>query len=145
MDDLELKRFAAKFKAARDQGEAWPLLMADDVLALWARWDGTFRRTIDGRPTFARWVREQAFGRSWPPGRFKQVRIVIDRLGESCRRTWTWPAAQWVYNTVSDHELALIRRLYPEWLAENHGHPLTRDQVRRCVKAMRASVAAKTG
>lgn len=139
---LEVARFGQKLKLARESGEAWPMLIYPEVLALWERWE-TIRDQIDGKPTFARFLQEQGTGRSWKPGQFKKVADVVNRLGESCRRTWTWPAAQWVYNCVPNDEINLVLELYNKWLAENNGHPLSKGMVTRRIKEMRYNMVRK--
>jgi len=141
--NAEVDRVAKVIKRARSEGEAWPLLVCDEVLILWDRWP-MLRNSVDGRPTFAAWLRKHCTGRSWTPGKFKSVKAVVERLGESCRRTWTWPAAQWANNALSDEELFLVRRRYPDWLAGNDGHPLSKGQVQARVKAMRGDDNGRT-
>ena len=132
----ELRAVAAKIKRCRQEGEGWPLLVYEDVLQLADRWDADGRGS--GYRSFDAWLRREATGKSWSLARFKLVRDVVGCLGEDIRRTWLWPPAQWAYNAIGDSSLKrIVLDKYPEWMAENHGHPLSITQVQRRVRALR--------
>ncbi len=141
MANAELSRLAARFKQCRAESEAWPMLVYEDVLTTADRWDMLKRGS--GYDRFNAWLQTECFGKSWTLGRFKLVRDVIGRIGEHARRTWTWAAAQWAYNTLSDDELRVAHDSYALWMKQNHGHPLSRGMLQRHVREMRAGKKAE--
>ena len=130
----DLQRLGARIKKVRSESEAWPMLIFDDILTAADRWDWAARGTAYKNPNA--WIRDH-LGRSWNLARFKKVRDVVGRLGEHVRRTWTWEAAQWAYNNLSDEELKVAIDSYQLWARRNHDNPLSRGMLVSRVKEMR--------
>jgi len=132
---INLDAFQLRISEARDQGESWPLILAEDVLLLADQWP-VIRPTILNKPKLDKYLLPLV-GRGWTHARFRRMHLIVERLGESCRRTWGWQAAQWACNTLSDTELADIQKEYPAYLRANGGRSLSIDQIQRVVHKYR--------
>jgi hypothetical protein len=132
---IDLDAFKTRLREARDQGESWPLVMAEDVLLLADQWS-SIRPNIPNTPKLDKFLLPLV-GRGWTHARFRRMHLIVERLGESCRRTWGWQAAQWACNTLSDTELADIQKVYPKHLRENGGRSLSITQIQRVVRKYR--------
>ncbi|MFA4974149.1 MAG: hypothetical protein WC683_16185 [bacterium] len=142
MASNELENLARRIRAAKREGEAWPMIVYEDILTMADRWDIVGRGS--GHKTFNAWLVAEVTDRSWSLGKFKFVRDVVGKLGEHVRRTWQWLAAQWAYNNLSDEELKIVRDSYTMWLQkQHHGHPLSRGMLQRHVREMRAGKKAE--
>lgn len=142
----ELAALRTSLRRARQHGEAWPMLIVDDVLKVGDMWDLPSIQMVVHGQTFTSWLQSDeggGLGRNWTAAAFLRVRKVVDALGgESCRRTWIWKAAQWVYNQCTTAEIAIVVQEYPRWKREtNNGAPLSVGQVRKHVREMRRLAA----
>ena len=132
---IDLGAFEKRLREARDQGESWPLILAEDVLLLADQWPA-IRPTILNQPTLNKFLLPRV-GKGWTHARFRRMHLIVERLGESCRRTWGWQAAQWACNTLSDTELADIQNEYAAHLRANGGRSLSINQIQRVVRKYR--------
>lgn len=132
---IDLVSFKYRMQEARDQGESWALICAEDVLLLADQWP-VIRPTIPDKPKLDKFLLPLV-GKGWTHARFRRMHLIVERLGESCRRTWGWQAAQWACNTLSDTELADIQQEYPAHLRANGGRSLSLMQIQRVVRKYR--------